>query len=268
MKTKLLLFTVLVLAMVTPSALAAADEAETNAHTRSGQLLAAPVEQSGSTNVPSGPADAPDDPDQSSDDYDSIMIAITHKFSSTLAAIAEAVTRGDLSSEQAKELSVEEYQISQMQFQLVSFWREIEQKDSARIPDAQAKLDPGQDNEVVMVALPFSSLRLDPSLAGYLNLTLSQVKAIRQVMAQEQQNIEPLMAELRITRAKLLTVSGQHTNANQVKALADTEASLLARLIVANARMQSKIYKILSPEQQKKLSDLEQTQGAVTSDGK
>jgi Spy/CpxP family protein refolding chaperone len=32
--------------------------------------------------------------------------------------------------------------------------------------------------------------------------------------------------------------------------------------------MQSKIYKILSPEQQKKLSDLDRTQGAVTSDGR
>jgi Spy/CpxP family protein refolding chaperone len=38
--------------------------------------------------------------------------------------------------------------------------------------------------------------------------------------------------------------------------VADTEASLLARLIVANARMQSKIVTVLRPEQQKKLSDL------------
>jgi hypothetical protein len=37
---------------------------------------------------------------------------------------------------------------------------------------------------------------------------------------------------------------------------------------VANARMQSKIYKILSPDQKKKLSDLERTQGAVTSDSR
>jgi hypothetical protein len=48
----------------------------------------------------------------------------------------------------------------------------------------------------------------------------------------------------------------------------DTEASMLARLIVANARMQSKIFKLLRPEQQKKLSDLERTQGALTSEGK
>ena len=57
-------------------------------------------------------------------------------------------------------------------------------------------------------------------------------------------------------------------NEKKVTALADTEAGLLARLIVANARMQFKIYKILRPEQQRKLSDLERAPGTVTSDSK
>jgi Spy/CpxP family protein refolding chaperone len=99
-------------------------------------------------------------------------------------------------------------------------------------------------------------------------LTSSQVEAIERVMMWEQHSLEPLMTQLRTTRERLLAIGSEHLNATQVKALADTEASLLARLIVANARMQSKIYKILSPEQQKKLSDLERTQGALTSEGK
>ena len=76
------------------------------------------------------------------------------------------------------------------------------------------------------------------------------------------------MTRIRTAREKLLAIGSEHVNGKQVKALADTEASLLARLIVANARMQSNIYKILSPEQQRKLSDLERTQGAVTSDSR
>ena len=74
------------------------------------------------------------------------------------------------------------------------------------------------------------------------------------------------MTALRTAREKLRAIDSEHVNEKQVKALADTEASLLARLIVANARMQSKIYKLLSPDQQKKLSNLERTQSAVTSD--
>ena len=87
-------------------------------------------------------------------------------------------------------------------------------------------------------------------------------------MTREQGSFEPLITELRVTRDKLLAIGSEHINAKQLKALADTEASLLARLIVANARMQSTIYKILSPEQQKRLSALERTRGAVTSDSK
>jgi Spy/CpxP family protein refolding chaperone len=87
-------------------------------------------------------------------------------------------------------------------------------------------------------------------------------------MMRQQQSLKPLMTQLRNTREKLLAIGSEHINEKEVKALADTEASMLARLIVANARMQSKIYKILSSNQQKKLSDLERTQGAVTSDSR
>jgi Spy/CpxP family protein refolding chaperone len=148
-------------------------------------------------------------------------------------------------------MSTEQYQLTHMQFELLSLWRGIEEQNLARIPDVEAKPDSTQGNEVVMVALPFSSFQLNPSLATYLSLTPSQVEAIQRVMMWEQHNLEPLMTQLRTTRERLLAIGNEHLNAKQVKALADTEASLLARLIVANARMQSKISKILSPEQQK-----------------
>jgi len=267
MKTKMFL-SLLLLATVVPSALAAADEAETKAHSRSDSGLVSPVEDPAVTNVLTNTAIVPDDPKQVLQDYDSLMIALTQKFSATLATIADAAKRGDLSSEQAREMSAEHYQLTHMQFELLSLWRGIEEQDLARIPDVEAKPDSTQGNEVVMVALPFSSFQLNPSLATYLSLAPSQVEAIQRVMMWEKHSLEPLMTQLRNTRERLLAIGTEHLNAKQVKALADTEASLLARLIVANARMQSKIYNILSAEQQKKLSDLERTQSAVTSDGR
>ncbi len=267
MKTKMFL-SLLLLATVVPSALAAADEAETKAHSRSDSGLVSPVEDPAVTNVLTNTAIVPDDPKQVLQDYDSLMIALTQKFSATLATIADAAKRGDLSSEQAREMSAEHYQLTHMQFELLSLWRGIEEQDLARIPDVEAKPDSTQGNEVVMVALPFSSFQLNPSLATYLSLAPSQVEAIQRVMMWEKHSLEPLMTQLRNTRERLLAIGTEHLNAKQVKALADTEASLLARLIVANARMQSKIFNILSAEQQKKLSDLERTQGALTSEGK
>jgi hypothetical protein len=265
MKTKLL-FLLLLLALAASRALAASDEGETNSHTGKRQSLVTPVKEPATATAPAGPTIAADDPKQVLQDYDSLMIALTQKFSATLATIAEAVKRGEVSSEQAREMSAEQYQLAHMQFELLSLWRGIEEQDSARIPDVEAKPDPTQESEVVMVALRFSSLQLNASLVTYLSLTSSQVGAIQHVMMREQHSLEPLMTQLRTTREKLLSIGSERGNERQIKALADTEASLLARLIVANARLQSKIYKILSPDQQKKLSDLERTQGAATSD--
>jgi hypothetical protein len=267
MKTKMFL-SLLLLVTVVPGALATADEAETKAHSRRDSVLVSPAEDPAVTNAPTNTAIVPNDPKQVLQDYDSLMIALAQKFSATLATIAEAVKRGEVSSEQAREMSAEHYQLTHMQFELLSLWRGIEEQDLTRIPDVEAKPDSTQGNEVVMVALPFSSFQLNPSLATYLSLTPSQVEAIQRVMMWEQHSLEPLMTQLRTTRVKLLAISSEHVSEKQVKALADTEASLLARLIVANARMQSKIFNILSAEQQKKLSDLERTQGTLTSEGK
>ena len=48
----------------------------------------------------------------------------------------------------------------------------------------------------------------------------------------------------------------EHSNKKKIKTLADAQAALLAKFIVSNARMQLEIYKLLTPEQQRKLDYL------------
>jgi len=141
MKTKLFVSLLLLTAAVAPRALAAAEGADRNLHTGRGQLLVTPVDDPAVKDVPPSPAVVPNDPKQVLQDYDSLMIALTQKFSATLATIAEAVKRGEVSSEQAREVSAEQYQLTHMQFELLSLWRGIEEQDSARIPDVEAKPD-------------------------------------------------------------------------------------------------------------------------------
>ena len=261
MKNKLVV--IIALCIVIPSvALSATDGATANDQIRVSRSPISDSENSSSTIHSTSPDVRTSEPQEKPEDYGGAMMAITQRFSDTLTAIAEAVQQGKISGEQGKEMSAEQYQLTQMQFELLSLWRQIEQADVARIPDAPAKTAPTQDSEIVMVALPFSSLQLNPSLSEYLSLTPSQVAAIQQVMVLERQSLQPLMTELRITREKLLATGGDRMNEKEVKSLAQAEAALLAKLIVANARMQSKIYRILSPDQQKKLSDLERTQGS------
>jgi Spy/CpxP family protein refolding chaperone len=261
MKNKLVV--IIALCIVIPSvALSATEEAKANDQTRVSRSPISDSENPSSTIHSTSPDVATNEQQEKSEDYDGAMIVITQRFSATLTAIAEAVQQGKISSQQGKEMSAEQYQLTRMQFELLSLWRELEQADVARIPDAPAKPAPTQNSEIVMVALPFSSLELNPSLAEYLSLTPSQVAAIQQVMVLERQSLQPLMTELRITREKLLAIGSDRINEKEIKSLAQAEAALLARLIVANARMQSKIYRLLSPDQQKKLADLERTQGS------
>jgi Spy/CpxP family protein refolding chaperone len=257
------LVVIVALYIVIPSvALLATDDAKANDQIRVSRSPISDSENPSSTIHTMSPDVRTSEQQEKPEDYEGAMMAITQRFSATLAAIAEAVQQGKISGEQGKEMSAEQYQLTQMQFELLSLWREIEQEGVARIPDAAAKPAPTQDSEIVMVALPFSSLQLNPSLAEYLSLSPSQVAAIQQVMVLERQSLQPLMTQLRITREKVLTIGSDRMNEKEIKSLAQAEAALLAKLIVANARMRSKIYRVLSPDQQEKLKDLERTQGS------
>jgi hypothetical protein len=217
--------------------------------------------------VPAGPG--PAGPEDALQDYQTAMVAITQNFTASLAGITEAVQEGKMSSEEGKTSTAEQYLIARMQFQLLSAWREIDKQDQAKVaaPDDKSQASQSDDNQIVLVELPFSSFELTEGVAEHLGLTQSQKEAIQQVMARERHNMEPLFAQLRSVREKLLALDVQHSHKKEIKTLADEQAALLAKFIVANARMQSQIYRLLSPEQQRKLDDLKRSgeSGAVAS---
>src|ERR1700758_2668878 len=151
MKYKLVV--VIAVCIVIPSvALSATDDAKANDQIRILRSTIPDSENPSSTIHPTSPDVRTSEQQEKPEDYEGAMTAITQRFSATLAAIAEAVQQGNISSKQGKEMSAVQYHLTQMQFELLSLGREIEQEDGARIPDA-----PTQDSEIVMVALPFSS---------------------------------------------------------------------------------------------------------------
>lgn len=214
-------------------------------------------------NVIAAPSALPRGPQDVINDYATEMAGITDRFSAKVAAIAQAVQGGQLSSEQGQALTTEQYQMAQMQFELLSAWRDMLAQDLARTPviKPDSAADTGQ---IVMAALPFSSFELNPSLAQYLDLTASQSKAIEQVMADERRDLQPLMEKMRSNRERLMaaTAAGQG-NEKEVKILATTQAGMLEKLIVANSRMQARIYKILNREQQKKLDEFKKASDPI-----
>jgi hypothetical protein len=174
------------------------DSAPTNPAGAADSLLPDP----GATNVPTAPA--PFEPQKVLQEYEAAMVAITQNFYTNLAGITETVQEGKMSSEEGKTSTAEQYLIAQMQFQLLSAWRQMDEQDLAKVPPPDDKSDasPTDDNEIVLVELPFSSFEL--TVAEHLNLTQSQKEAIQQVMTHERHLMEPLMAQSRSIREKLL----------------------------------------------------------------
>lgn len=137
MKAKLALIVfslILVSAIVLPASAATADDdvqstavlslVSARANSVLTDLLATP------SAVPRGPRDV-------LQAYETEMTAITQRFSAKIATIAEAVNRGELSSEQGQKISAEQYQMAQMQFELLAAWRDMLEQDLARIGNPQ-----------------------------------------------------------------------------------------------------------------------------------
>ena len=84
------------------------------------------------------PSATPRGPQELLQDYEADMKSITQQFSERLAAIAAAVNRGELTREQGESISSEQYQLAQMQFDLLSALRELLQQDLARAASARS----------------------------------------------------------------------------------------------------------------------------------
>jgi hypothetical protein len=199
--------------------------------------------------------------------YDADMSGITQQFSATVATITGTVENGRLSCEGGEAIAGEQYQMARMQFEKLNAWRDISSSDLARTEASQTSSKQSQNSGIVLVALPFSSLELDPALAEYLGLSSGQIRAIQDLMWRERRNLEPLMNQLRLGRVKLVAATDQlvaatdrgRASEQQLQILARAQAEMLSKLIVENARLQARIYKLLTADQRRKVDYLKRS---------
>jgi hypothetical protein len=223
-----------------------------NAHVVPDLVAAPPV-------IPLGPRDL-------LRDYELAMASIAERLSMDLAVISNAVRTGQITREQGEFASGERYQVAIMQFQLFGALHTILEEDIARTPAVPTEPTPSHSGETVLVAMPFSSLQLNPSLVEYLGLNATQVSSIQGLMDQERPKTEVLMLELRTVSAELgiaIRQSQNNDNEGAAQKLAVTQARLLKQLMRANLRLQRRIDEVLDPRQRKKLDAFKRT-GEVT----
>jgi hypothetical protein len=211
------------------------------------------------------PPVSPRSPDDLLHDYELEMGSIAAQLSMDLGVISNAAEKGQITREQGEYASGERYQVAMMQFQLFGALHAMLEADIARTPAAPTEPAPSA-GEMVLVAMPFSSLQLSPSLVEYLGLNPTQVRSIQGLMDEERPKTEPLMLKLQTVSAELGTAIRQRQNSDDegvAQSLAATQTRLLKQLMRANSRLQRRIDDVLNPQQRKKLDALKHT-GEVT----
>jgi Spy/CpxP family protein refolding chaperone len=212
----------------------------------------------------------PRDPRDLLRDYELEMASIAAQLSMDLGVISNAVGTGQITREQGEYVVGERYQVAMMQFQLFGALHAMLEADIARTPAVPTDPTPSSAGDLVLIAMPFSSLQLSPLLVEYLGLTPTQAKAIQKLMDRERPTTEPLMDELRTASAELgvaIQQSQNNENEGTAQRLAAKQARLLKQLMSANSRLQRRINDVLDPQQRRKLDSFKRTSEVTVVEG-
>jgi hypothetical protein len=188
-------------------------------------------------------------------DYEDGMRDVSARCISELEAISRAHAAGQLTRDRAEYLSEERYQVAMMQFELLSaLHTQLEQEVERQAASRADQNVPAENASDVMVNLPLSSFELTASLAHYLELRPSQIRAIEEVLSDERKTEKPLMQDLRYAGQEISRLKQEpEPDRSQVETLGAFQKSVLSNLIAANSRMQARIHAVLTEVQRTRL---------------
>lgn len=186
------------------------------------------------------------------------MEAVLQALSEDLGQIALAVRDGKITPEQAEYLSIERYYVGLMRFQLLRALHQSAGEENQResYSHSNTASAPSSDTAIT-IAAPTSSPDVPPQIASYLELNPAQLAAIQAQVIDDRKQVQPLLKQLENSRRKLISNSlNGNCDVKKVRALAAEQSRILKQLIVANALLEAKVYKMLTTEQQQKLNEL------------
>jgi Spy/CpxP family protein refolding chaperone len=93
-------------------------------------------------------------------------------------------------------------------------------------------------------------------MSTYLNLTDAQKSQMTSIFQEARQSAQPIRQQLRQTRQDLQTAI-KAGDSGQIQQLTAAEGTQMGQLAAIRASAQAKMYKILTPDQQQKLSTLQ-----------
>jgi Spy/CpxP family protein refolding chaperone len=196
-------------------------------------------------------------------EYEKQMALVSLETCDELAQIAQAAHEGGIGLEQAEYLSGQRFELAIIRLQFLDTLHQILDD---KIQHETKQGSEGQSSGDTLVAPPpDSSPDVSQAIAKYLELTPLQIAAIQAQIQKERGQVRPLVRRLAKNRRALIaaTLKGRF-DARQVRDLATEQSRIEEQLIVANARLQANVYKILTLEQQRKIDGMRTETAGLT----
>ena len=177
--------------------------------------------------------------------------------SAELGEIAQATREGKISRDQAEYLTLERYYVALTRFQLLRMLYQPPQESDPQQSYVQAN-SPSQISEGALVIPPVVCSPDIPSrLVDYLQLTPREVQALRAQVSEECSQVQPLVDQLEKSRRKLMSMKlDGKADDKAVQAAAAEQSQIIKQVIVMNSQLETKLYSMLTKEQQRKVDEL------------
>lgn len=188
--------------------------------------------------------------------YPERLESVVDAMAAELAEIAQAVREGKVSREQAEYLSMERYYVAMTKFQLLrTMYQPAEQSTAQTYTDANTAPQLSAADSILppMTCSP----DIPPQIVDYLRLTPLEIQGLQEQVSEQCKQVQPMVDKLEQSRRKLmaLKLSGK-AGEKDIQAAAAEQSQIIRQLIVANSQLETKLYSMLTPEQQRKVDGL------------
>ncbi len=237
-------------------ALAAGAQQDSGVEPRPSMLASLPRQQSSSNAMPGAGLQQPSGSAEANT-YAARMEAVLNTMTAELGEIAKAARDGKIGRAEAEYLSLERYYValSRIQFLQTKYQKPAEENEGGQRVETNPAIQISGDT--VIVPPRTSSPDIPPEIVTHLELNPAQIAAIEAQISDERKRVQPLLERLENSRRKLISLKlNGNFDANKVQALAAEQSWIMNQLIIANALLETKVYRMLTAEQQRKVDDL------------
>ena len=152
---------------------------------------------------------------------------------------------------------MERYYVAMTRFQFLRAMYQDPKDFNQRESYSQPNLAPRFSTDAVSLPTPVCAPDLPQQLVAYLQLSPAQIEEIQAKVTDQCKQIQALVERLEQSRRKEISIklSGKF-DAREAQSLAAEQSGIIKQLLVANSQLETKLYSMLTTEQQRKVDGL------------